>query len=879
MPVFLSPQVITREIDLSAFAQGVASNITLVVGASEKGRTDEPVFVATPDSFIRGFGEPDPSAVGNVPTYASYASLNFLEFGRQLYFQRIDTSDIIPAVSLMPLPLSVDFNPALAEPARFNVNYSTTQWIQFTMLGEGSWGGNFYAEMVLEKGQFDQQAAFTASTVFEFTLNLWEVDTENVARLVETHNNLTAAQIELVVENSRYVSAAIVSSFSAPTAAALAVEQEANSLRDFRLNSPFGWIWSGLFDVDAGNTVLDNEYGFSATTAPQRTTFTGTQQEPFDIVVGVNDGVTITEYQADKPLTVVALVLTPGLGLTSAAIAAEIDSALAAGYTATDVGGAIVINAVTPTVSRTSFKISVDTANETLGFLQAFGYDSPGRVFTNLDPASLFTVRVDSDGVQASLLTPTAGPYAMPVGGGTDNLLDLTVTANAVTTGPFTVTLTSGAAVAATVVAADINAEFVTQSVDTLFEALEDPVGLGVFIRSKNGGSDKSVTVHITGTANAALGFGIVTDTASTGQDSEFTVAQGTTSLTGQYDSTFISLGSVGNDFVYGFETPDDQGAADGYNRPDSLYTTTGVVPLTDGQIVSAILAKLNESPADKELLIYNLLAIPGNMGITNATLVQAIHAEAIAIAETRQDILVLLDPPSNISTSQGFTDWRNTYLSSSSYAATYAPWVKIFDRFNDCTLLLPPSFSIVAVMAFNDSVSEPWFAPAGLNRGRMFRVLDVAEKFYQGDRDLIYSNQINPLVVFSGEGAVVWGQKTLQRANTARNRINVRRLLNYAKAVTEQAVRQFMFEPHDPRTWRRVEDVLNPLFEDIRRRRGLVEFKVVVDATINTPELIEQSILCVQVFLKPTKAIEGIKVDFVIVRQDADLASAASLI
>jgi phage tail sheath protein FI len=269
-----------------------------------------------------------------------------------------------------------------------------------------------------------------------------------------------------------------------------------------------------------------------------------------------------------------------------------------------------------------------------------------------------------------------------------------------------------------------------------------------------------------------------------------------------------------------------------------------------------------------------SLLAVPG---ISYAAVVN----EMIDVcAVGRGDCLALVDPPANLKP-QEVMKWHNGQLGTtgaptvalnSSYAALYWPWLKTLDALNEQELWLPPSGFIAEVIAFNDYQADPWFAPAGLVRGRINNVLQAQYKPNQGDRDVLYSggNAVNPITTFAANGIVVWGQRTLQREPTALDRVNVRRLLIVLRLAIDAAARVLVFQPNDNTLWRRFSNTVNPILEGVRQRRGLVDFKVVMDASTNTPDVIEQNQCVGNVFLKPTKAAEMIILNFIVTTQSS---------
>jgi phage tail sheath protein FI len=166
-------------------------------------------------------------------------------------------------------------------------------------------------------------------------------------------------------------------------------------------------------------------------------------------------------------------------------------------------------------------------------------------------------------------------------------------------------------------------------------------------------------------------------------------------------------------------------------------------------------------------------------------------------------------------------------------------------------------------VLAFNDQVGAEWFAPAGLNRGGVPSVLRAERKLSQSDRDNLYIANVNPLATFPGEGVVVFGQKTLQKKSTALDRVNVRRLLIALKDYIGQVANNLVFEQNTNVTRNRFLSQVNPYLESVVQRQGLYAYKVVMDETNNTPDVIDRNQLVGQIYIQPTKTAEFIILNF----------------
>lgn len=275
------------------------------------------------------------------------------------------------------------------------------------------------------------------------------------------------------------------------------------------------------------------------------------------------------------------------------------------------------------------------------------------------------------------------------------------------------------------------------------------------------------------------------------------------------------------------------------------------------------------------ETIDINLMATPGfSTG--------AVIGTALQVCESRGDVLYIVDPPFGLRPQQ-VVDWHNGMLLSdlkaainSSYGALYWGWLRIFDQFSSDEIWVPPSGHITSVFSRTAREAEQWFAPAGLRRGRLLSALDVEYSPTQGERDLLYGsgNSVNPIVKFPQDGITVWGQRTLQRTSSALDRVSVRMLLIFIKKNLIRLLRNFIFEPNDRVLWRQVAATVEPFLADIEARRGLTAFRVIVDETNNTPERIDRNELWVSVFLKPTRTVEFVVLNLVVLRTGASFSA-----
>jgi hypothetical protein len=192
---------------------------------------------------------------------------------------------------------------------------------------------------------------------------------------------------------------------------------------------------------------------------------------------------------------------------------------------------------------------------------------------------------------------------------------------------------------------------------------------------------------------------------------------------------------------------------------------------------------------------------------------------------------------------------------------------LKYSDTTNGVLVTVPPSVAVLGAYAFSDRVGQVFFAPAGLNRGGLaqFGITDVLDRLTFQDRNDLYDARINPIAIFPNEGINVFGQKTLQARPSALDRINVRRMLIYAKKTIASVAKYLLFEPNNPATWQKFLSTVNPILEKIRQDQGIERFKVVMDSTVNTPDLIDRNIMTGKIFLQPTRSAEYIDLSFII--------------
>ncbi len=329
-------------------------------------------------------------------------------------------------------------------------------------------------------------------------------------------------------------------------------------------------------------------------------------------------------------------------------------------------------------------------------------------------------------------------------------------------------------------------------------------------------------------------------------------------------------------------------GGSDGFDitRPDPLYN--GFMSATsneDNNYVFHTYRRAIDTVSDPEMIDMNLLTAPG---LTQETLTERM----IDICEERADSMALIDlknvyiPPheqyysdvsSRIGTNpdQAALGLRDRRIDSS-YGATFYPWVQTRDEGTGQLVWIPPSVAILGVLGSSEAKTDVWFAPAGFNRGGLSEgaagipIVNVSERLTSKNRDTLYEYNINPIASFPSSGIVLFGQKTLQERQSALDRINVRRLVIYLKKQISILSTQILFEQNVQATWNRFKGLVEPFLSNVKTRFGITDYRLILDESTTTPDLIDQNIMYAKIMIKPARAIEFIAIDFVILNTGA---------
>tara|TARA_B100000902_G_scaffold81469_1_gene86090 strand:+ start:7917 stop:10256 length:2340 start_codon:yes stop_codon:yes gene_type:complete len=309
------------------------------------------------------------------------------------------------------------------------------------------------------------------------------------------------------------------------------------------------------------------------------------------------------------------------------------------------------------------------------------------------------------------------------------------------------------------------------------------------------------------------------------------------------------------------------QGGFDGDN-PTTLKATGTNIAANNTQGFDCSGANASGSVAFKRAI--NAISNPDEFDINLLVTPGIIHEyhnsvtnHAISKVEARADAFYVMDGSRwGRSVTNTISDIQTL---DTNYAAVYYPWVKVLDSVKNKPMWVPPSVVLPGVISFTDQVAHEWFAPAGLNRGGLSSVLEAKTRLTHTERDDLYEARVNPIASFPGQGVVVFGQKTLQGKPSALDRINVRRLLIRLRKFIASSSRYLVFEQNTAATRNRFLGIVNPFLESVQSNSGLSAFKVVMDDSNNTPDVVDRNQLVGQIFIQPTRTAEFIVLDFVI--------------
>ena len=320
------------------------------------------------------------------------------------------------------------------------------------------------------------------------------------------------------------------------------------------------------------------------------------------------------------------------------------------------------------------------------------------------------------------------------------------------------------------------------------------------------------------------------------------------------------------------------------FTRAYSRYGNTSIAfsggadqELTDGDIINGYSLFANPDTVDVSLFL---------MGAHDDTVTVTVESDIITPAGSTTgrggDALMFISPPySTVINQTGFettniTTWLNALGISSSYVVVDSGWKYMYDKYNNVYRYVPLNGDIAGLCAFTDEVRDPWYSPAGFNRGNIKNCIKLAWNPIHAERDILYPMGVNPVVTFPGNGTILYGDKTLQGKPSAFDRINVRRLFIVLEKAIARAAKYSLFEFNDAFTQAQFISLVSPFLRQVQGRRGITDFRVVCDSTNNTPQVIDSNQFIGDIYIKPARSISFIKLNFVAVGTGVNFSEVA---
>jgi phage tail sheath protein FI len=282
----------------------------------------------------------------------------------------------------------------------------------------------------------------------------------------------------------------------------------------------------------------------------------------------------------------------------------------------------------------------------------------------------------------------------------------------------------------------------------------------------------------------------------------------------------------------------------------------------------------------DAETIDVNLLFTAG-IAANGTTGYSPGESKLLEIANTRKDCVVFISAPLGVSTATSDSSrlsavnakFKTGSVTRSSYAVWDSTPVYVYNKYADKYVWIPACGHMAGLCANTDNVAEPWFSPAGYNRGNLLGVTKLAFNPKQADRDELYKLGVNPIVAFPGQGILLFGDKTAQAKPSAFDRINVRRLFITLEKAISTAAKYQLFELNDEFTRAMFRNMVEPFLRDVKGRRGVTDFLVICDETNNTGEVIDSNRFVADIYIKPARSINFITLNFIATRTGVEFS------
>lgn len=894
MTQFISAGVYTIEKDLSAYISDLSSTIVGMVGTSEKGPTNTPILITSQKEYTDIFGSL------STKHYLGYAALAYLKKGNLLWVNRVCPSDATKAIAAFMLPESYD---------RFEGNWTLT--------------GQSTSDITLELSDYvtatgaNKVIKLDTATVIPGFNPTDNTQLESANDLIGADFNSFVADKTLAVGNyatitlgaGKGVSTVVKDVVAGVNGPAIKLPLSSFSITNspasafpvgsISISQPVSWtapaVSTPLMVLGTSNDAIDIELTYFPTgfatdelKATLRTNLTSAVEATrFAALETLVIATAATKYEIGVPLydpkvtgnnaknlalikaifdvllqvmakTAAPLVGTyPNLNVAYAHIRAEVATNLfGVGYIDTVTGASKGFKGVLPIYDATGAIISIQLESMVAGVLGIFKYSAQ-------TPTPVTPFVVQDQVVSGSFETGIYRPIWKMVQAGVASYVPTIVKVlsigesdasnTVVTIGLDVDNLTSAKvqnytfSVFERLTSVTVNAASLREQDFTLVEQYNGTLDN---IQSNIAQNSRRISVKIDYTTADSLDMetGLVTPSPIAPDGLVFSPA-----LIGSRNDSIVTGG-------YTYATN-----VSGYDKSFNTALVGGSVgsPITKYDIIGDASANTGVYAfANPEIMDINVLVAPGWSADP------AIAKTMVSLCEDRGDAIAILDTPFGLSVQNVVNYRKNISNINSSYAAMYYPWVKITDAVNNKDIFVPPSGQVVAQYAYNDQVSDVFYAPAGRTRGSLTDVLTTERVLNQGDRDMLALNHINPIHNEASYGIYIKGQYTLQTNTTALDRVNVRRLLLKLRKLVATASKAFEFEPGDTVTAYRLKQVAETLLEDHYKRGAISAYKVDVGPNVNTLLTRENNELRMEISIIPTKTAEKIIETFNILPQ-----------
>lgn len=915
MSSYASPGVYTTERDLSSYVSDLSATIVGMVGTSPKGPTNVLTYVTTPSSFVNIFGDVDPDH------YLGYSAISYLKKGRSLWVLRVAPADATKAAVTFPVPLSYtpyagewelngsdatsitfrckDFSTVASDAACVVELPATTPLPFFNLMDSTGGTGNANGELGSDLLSFVTLAktSFIKGNKLSITLGAGNGYSGTITDLT---GSATSVGDDTTGVHIKISSANIPSSLSPVNATAtgsiyMSVPADSWTMSDATTLMILGNATDGgLLKLKYDKSIAANDGQRDALLAALTNATKATRFAALETLVVANSTGTPDTYAIawsiydpwvagnnSKSLELLNAILTVLLEAVNIASGADQladlpvgtypnlfyfwtnskvlvpgSAAYAVGSLSTTYRGFASVELISSSATTYSgLRLYAVTPGAT--GIYKYSYQSP------VPSAVASTPLVVSDmNISGQFTTTAARPAWVMTASGASYIptfmkfttvgeSDFSDTAVTVSMNPLNVLNTEQQYVVSIYKRLSSPTISATSEHIADFGLVEQFEGSPDILMSRINASSRNVSLKLDYTTADTVSYttGAVTNVA----DGDNLVV----SLVPVIENN-TNVGAVfGNDFDL---------LSAYYDKSFNSFLLNGSAggTVTKNDIIGdAAHGTGLYAFANPELLDVNVLAAPGWSSDP------AVAHAMTAICENRGDAMCIIDPPFGLDV-QGVVNYRRNILNiNSSYAAFYYPWIKINDAVNKRDVFVPPSGAVAAQYAYNDFVGDVYFAPAGTARGSITEALATERILTLGDRDLLYTNSINPIATEAGTGIYIKGQKTLQILTSALDRVNVRRLMLKLRKVIATAAKALEFEPGDLITALRLKQLITSVLEDHKRKGALIDFSVDVGPNVNTDLVRENNELKAEIRIVPAKTAEVIVLGFTILGQN----------